>query len=307
MNLIKSTLLGLLSITLIQCSSSAKKTEPTKPTPLTAPAVVEPAKPAAPATPPAEEKKETSSKELDDLKVSLKKAEAIVKNETPDASKSEPGAVELKESEKVNVKTVTEKKGVPAEKALSWLKNGNSRFLKGYFRKDGASKKDIARLSTGQSPHSVILSCSDSRVPPEVVFDQKLGEIFVVRTAGETVDTFALASIEYAVEHLGANLIVVMGHSSCGAVKASFETAAGSDTGSPYINALVADIQPRIAERMKGAPSEGLVVEGWDNARGISQKLLEKSKIIRDAAKSGSLRVETALYNLKSGTVEWSK
>jgi carbonic anhydrase len=102
-------------------------------------------------------------------------------------------------------------------------------------------------------------------------------------------------------------LILVMGHTNCGAVKAAVETASGADTGSPYINALVAEIQPRLAERTRGAASENLVVEGWDNALGVSQKLLEKSKLIRDAAKSGSLRVETALYNLKSGQVEWNR
>lgn len=81
----------------------------------------------------------------------------------------------------------------------------------------GAS--DLKRLSTGQKPHTIVLSCSDSRVPPEVLFDQKLGEIFVIRTAGQAIDSSVLASIEYAVSHLGTNLIVVMGHESCGAVK----------------------------------------------------------------------------------------
>jgi carbonic anhydrase len=195
---------------------------------------------------------------------------------------------------------------IAPEKALGWLKNGNTRYLKGTVRKDGASSKDITRLSTGQNPHTIVLSCSDSRVPPEVVFDQKLGEIFVVRTAGEMVDDSVLASIEYGVEHLGANLILVMGHSSCGAVKAAFSTPAGTDTGSPYINALVAEVQPRIVQRMRNPASAGFVAEGWDNARGVSVKLMEKSKIIRDAAKSGTLRVETALYHLDSGKVEWN-
>lgn len=292
MNFIKVTSLGLLSVTLIQCAAIKKRDEPKAATPAPAPAVAAP----APSTPPpvataTEPKKEESAKELEDLKVSLKKAEAIAKKEVHTA---EPAH----HARKVG--------SVPADKALGWLKNGNTRYLKGFWRKDGATQKDVARLSTGQTPHTIVLSCSDSRVPPEVVFDQKLGEIFVIRTAGEMVDDSVLASIEYGVEHLGANLILVMGHSSCGAVKAAFTTPSGTDTGSPYINALVAEVQPRIAQRMRNPASAGFVAEGWDNARGVSQKLLEKSKIIREAAKSGSLRVETALYHLDSGKVEWN-
>lgn len=247
MNLIKVSLLGLLSVTLIQCADMKKREEQQK---------------AA--------------------------ASSVAARATSSAE----------HSRKVGA--------VPPEKALGWLKNGNTRYLKGFWRKDGASQKDVTRLSSGQTPHTIVLSCSDSRVPPEVVFDQKLGEIFVVRTAGEMVDDSVLASIEYGVQHLGANLILVMGHSSCGAVKAAFTTPQGTDTGSPYINALVAEVQPRIEKRMRNPASAGFVAEGWDNARGVSQKLLEKSQIIRDAAKSGTLRVESALYHLDSGKVEWS-
>ncbi len=293
MKLVKVTALGLLSATLIQCAALKKRdvntnTEQTKP----APAVATAPTPTPAPVPATETKKAESSKELEDLKVSLKKAEAIAKKDEHAAGHANEHA------RKVGA--------VPSDKALGWLKNGNARYLKGFLRKDGATQKDVTRLSTGQSPHTIVLSCSDSRVPPEVVFDQKLGEIFVIRTAGEMVDNSVLASIEYGVEHLGANLILVMGHSSCGAVKAAFTTPPGTDTGSPYINALVAEVQPRIEKHMRNPASHGFITEGWDNARGVSQKLLEKSKIIRDAAKSGTLRVETALYHLDSGKVEWS-
>lgn len=295
MNFIKVTSLGLLSITLIHCADMRKRDEQQKVAAQPTAVATAPAAPAvATPEPKKEEKKVDTSKELEDLKVSLKKAEAIAKKDEHAA----PGTGHAEHGRKVGV--------IAPEKALGWLKNGNTRYLKGTFRKDGATTKDITRLSTGQNPHTIVLSCSDSRVPPEVVFDQKLGEIFVVRTAGEMVDDSVLASIEYGVEHLGANLILVMGHSACGAVKAAFSTPAGTDTGSPYINALVAEVQPRIAERMRNPASAGFVAEGWDNARGVSVKLMEKSKIIRDAAKSGTLRVETALYHLDSGKVEWN-
>lgn len=294
MNLVKVTSLGLLSVTLIQCAA-LKKREANKEA-SAAPAAAAPAHtPAAMVPAPVvDTKKVESSKELEDLKVSLKKAEAIAKKDEHAAAPAEAAH----HSRKVGA--------VASDKALGWLKNGNTRYLKGFLRKDGATQKDVTRLSTGQAPHTIVLSCSDSRVPPEVVFDQKLGEIFVIRTAGEMVDDSVLASIEYGVEHLGANLILVMGHSSCGAVKAAFSTPPGTDTGSPYINALVAEVQPRLEKRLRKPASSGFVAEGWDNARGVSQKLMEKSKIIRDAAKSGTLRVETALYHLDSGKVEWN-
>lgn len=104
--------------------------------------------------------------------------------------------------------------GVEPMQAMKWLQNGNKRYLKGFLRKDGQTKSDIQRLNSGQKPHTIIISCSDSRVPPEIVFDQRLGEIFVIRTAGETLGANALGSIEYAVEHLGTRLILVLGHTS---------------------------------------------------------------------------------------------
>ena len=117
------------------------------------------------------------------------------------------------------------KPSVAPDTALKWLMNGNNRFVKTQLRmKEGQKPADIKRLSSGQQPHAIVLSCSDSRVPPELVFDQKLGEIFVVRTAGEALGDNAVGSIEYAVEHLGSRLIVVMGHTSCGAVKAAHAT-----------------------------------------------------------------------------------
>lgn len=194
---------------------------------------------------------------------------------------------------------------VPFDKALGWLKNGNTRFVKHTLRNDGDHAKDRARLVAGQKPHSIVLSCSDSRVPPEVVFDQKLGEIFVIRTAGESLDASALASIEYAIEHLGSNLIVVMGHESCGAVKAALATLDGADAGSPWLNKLVQDLHPHVRS-FKGKPvSEGALVEGWANVTGVAKDLVDRSQIVRDAVNSGEVKIQTALYHLGSGVVEF--
>lgn len=194
---------------------------------------------------------------------------------------------------------------VSAEVALRYLVNGNKRFTGKHFRSDGVSASDLTKLSSGQKPHTIVLSCSDSRVPPEVVFDQKLGEIFVVRTAGQALDSSAIASIEYAVSHLGSNLIVVMGHESCGAVKAALSTLSGGDAGSPSLNKLVGDIHPRLQKFSRIPASSGVVTESWANVEGVAQDLAGRSEIIQKALESGELHIEKALYHLGSGQVDW--
>lgn len=197
-------------------------------------------------------------------------------------------------------------KGVSAEKSLSWLKNGNKRFTTQAVRTDGQKTADITKLSTGQSPHAIVLSCSDSRVPPEVVFDQKLGEIFVVRTAGEALDDNVIGSIEYAVEHLGSQLILVMGHTSCGAVKAALGTLDGSSAGTPALDNLVKDIHPRLASYKGHKPSANVEEESWANTQGVANDLAKRSAMIRKKVEGGGLKIVPALYNLNSGVVEFN-
>jgi len=194
---------------------------------------------------------------------------------------------------------------VPAVKAFTMMKNGNSRFIKGNLRRDGATKADRARLATGQKPHTIVLSCSDSRVPPEVVFDQKLGEIFTVRTAGQALDSAAIASIEYAVSHLGSNLIVIMGHESCGAVKAALATLKGGDAGSPSLNKLVGDLHPHLKRFTELSQTDGVVVESWANVEGVTTDLIDRSEIVRRLVESGEVTIQKGLYHLATGEVEW--
>lgn len=194
---------------------------------------------------------------------------------------------------------------VTAETALRYLVNGNKRFTNKQLRNDGVSASDIKKLSSGQKPHAIVLSCSDSRVPPEVLFDQKLGEIFVIRTAGQAIDSSVLASIEYAVSHLGTNLIVVMGHESCGAVKAALSTLNGGDAGSPSLNKLVGDIHPRLKRFSRLPASANVVNESWSNVEGVAADLTSRSEIIQSAVESGELHIEKALYHLGSGVVDW--
>jgi len=197
--------------------------------------------------------------------------------------------------------------GVAPETALGWLQNGNSRFVQGKFRKDGQGPKDRKKLVSGQKPHTIILSCSDSRVPPEIIFDQKLGEIFIVRTAGQALDSVGLASMEYAIEHLGSKLLLVLGHESCGAVKAAISTLDGKSAGSPSLDALVADIHPRIRHivaKTKGQ-DKGVLEEVDGNAKGIIEDLKTRSAIVKEKVERGELMVRYAIYHLDSGRVEF--
>ncbi|WII71788.1 carbonic anhydrase [Bdellovibrio sp. 22V] len=237
--------------------------------------------------------------------VQVDEAEADAHHEAAEMKQAVAAAAQHIEATHGKQHSARQPGSVPADKSLGWLKNGNTRFVKGTFRNDGASAKDRSRLIATQKPHAVILSCSDSRVPPEVVFDQKLGEVFVVRTAGESLDNNVIGSIEYAVQHLGANLIVIMGHESCGAVRASLASLQGSDLGSPAINALAEDIKPRIQKYATSQPSQGLLDESWANVDGVARDLAERSAILRDVLASGEVKIMKAMYHLDSGKVEW--
>ena len=193
-----------------------------------------------------------------------------------------------------------------ADQTLTDLKSGNQRFVLGKVRTDGQSQSDIQRLSQGQSPRAIILSCSDSRVPPELVFDQKLGEVFTVRSAGESLSGPAIGSIEFAIAKLGSKLIVVMGHTSCGAVKAAVETPDGTSAGSESLDQLVNDIKPRIRFASKsGKHSAELTEESWANARGVAKDLMARSKIISAAVEAGKVKVVVGLYHLSDGKVSF--
>jgi carbonic anhydrase len=199
-----------------------------------------------------------------------------------------------------------EAKTVSPDTALQWLKNGNTRYIKGHVRKDGQGALDRKRLIKGQHPHTIVVSCSDSRVPPELVFDQALGEIFTVRVAGEALDSSVLASVEYAVEHLGANLVLVMGHTSCGAIKAALAAKDGESSGSPSLDKLVADIKPRITQGGRGVSGDDVAQEAFLNARGVAADLVKRSKILEEKVNSGKLQIHSALYHLDTGAVDFN-
>jgi carbonic anhydrase len=181
---------------------------------------------------------------------------------------------------------------VPPQEALAKLMTGNERFLSGYSerpRQDPARRAEVAK---GQKPFAVIVACSDSRVSPEIVFDQGLGDLFVVRIAGNTVDQRGVGSIEYAVEHLGARLVMVLGHTSCGAAAAT-----ESDSHEPgSIRYVVDPIRPSA----KGSPS--LMETVRRNVLYVKRDLKE-TPLLKKRLDRGEIEVTGAVYDLATGKV----
>lgn len=194
-----------------------------------------------------------------------------------------------------------ETSGITADQALEKLKDGNARFVSGDVEHPNQSAERRAEVVSGQHPFAIIVGCSDSRVPPEIIFDQGIGDIFVVRTAGQVMDDAALGSIEYGAEHLGVPLVVVLGHDSCGAVAATIE--GGEAPG--HIASLVEAIQPAVDEARKEASEEELLSASIDiNIKNVVDQLETSEPILSELVKKGELTVVGARYHLDSGEVE---
>lgn len=195
--------------------------------------------------------------------------------------------------------------------ALTELSAGNSRFVAGKRVRTVDTGRDAAMraaLIGGQAPFAIIITCSDSRVPDALLFDQEAGRLFTIREAGNAPDLQGLASAEYAAEHLGSKLIVVMGHTSCGAVKAVREA-----NGKPLPSNLWA-LQAGMAgllESLPQDPNEEAVAHisrlEEANARRQSQVLLDRSPLLRELAIAEKIWVVPALYHLASGKVQFFK
>jgi len=188
---------------------------------------------------------------------------------------------------------------VSPDEALPRLKAGNRRFASAAVSGGKPTAARRAETAKGQNPFAIIVGCADSRTAPEIVFDQNIGDLFVVRTAGNLVDDYALGSIEYAVEHLGARLIVVLGHQSCGAVQAAL--AGGEAPG--HIHALVHAIQPAV-EASKGKSGDPLTNAIHENDTLVAEKIRQKAKF-GDLA--SQVRVVEGYYDLHTGKVEWAQ
>ena len=210
---------------------------------------------------------------------------------------------------------------VPPTEAMSRLKEGNGRYTSGNQQHPHESSEERtymaansyenlgmtaaeaatrrAELTKSQHPFAIVLSCSDSRVPPEIVFDQGLGDLFVIRVAGNVIDDHSLGSIEYAVDHLAVRLIVVLGHQRCGAVKAAKETIAAKTEAPAHIQSLVTAIQPAVEATAKG--DLNATIEA--NVRNVTQALRSSTPVLKPKVDSGELKVVGAYYSLDTGAV----
>ncbi|PID53074.1 MAG: carbonic anhydrase [Micrococcales bacterium] len=191
----------------------------------------------------------------------------------------------------------------PTASAWQRLMEGNARFRAGEPVHPNTGLSRVRDLGEGQHPFAVIVACSDSRVPPEVITDQGLGDLFVIRTAGHVLDDAGLGSIDYAVTALGVPLIVVLGHTGCGAVHATMQAVAEGVTPGGALDALVDAVRPSV-ERATGAGGSPTVDDVvTEHVRASIDLLLDRSEPVAQAKQAGSLTVAGAVYQLADGMI----
>jgi carbonic anhydrase len=194
----------------------------------------------------------------------------------------------------------------PAAEALARLKAGNAQFV---GNPQAALPVDSARrtaLAQGQAPFAAVLSCADSRVPPELVFRTGLGDLFVVRSAGHVSDRSVLASLEYAAEHLHVPLVVVMGHESCGAVKAAVDTPSSTSLG-PNLDYMIKAIRPAVAATASAASATRLRAAILRHVEDTINDVVDGSAALRHLAETESVTFVGAYYELATGRAYFSE
>ncbi len=187
------------------------------------------------------------------------------------------------------------------ENILEKLKKGNERFIKGVSINPNQSLDRCKETSKGQNPFAVVLTCSDSRTPPEIIFDAGIGDLFVIRLAGNVLTNEAIASIEYATAHLGVEQVIILGHTNCGAVKAAVETNMSQQGTnlSEYLKTLVDKIDPNLI--IEGKDVDKSVVKSTDNL--IATSASELKNILNKLIVNNSINVTGAKYNIETGEV----
>lgn len=189
---------------------------------------------------------------------------------------------------------------------LRRLLEGNKRFMAGKLEHPGRKPEDFQALAEGQAPLAIVVACADSRVAPELIFDQGIGDLFVVRAAGNLVSgagPVIKGSIEFAVAELGAKLILVMGHSQCGAVKAAIEHLDKNDALPGSIGDLVGLIRPAVVQT-KGQPGDRLENTIKANVMKCVERIRTTDPILAKAAKAGEIKVVGGVYELRTGQMQ---
>jgi carbonic anhydrase len=201
--------------------------------------------------------------------------------------------------------TVNGKSALTPDQALDLLKQGNRDFLADRPFEAPVGNRRRLELASGQAPFAAYVSCSDSRVPPELLFGRGLGELFIVRNAGNTVDTTALGSIEFAVGVLGVPLVVVMGHEACGAVKAAMDVVEKNATFPGSIGAMIEPIVPAVLAS-RGRPGDKTEQAVRANVSRQVQRLRTAAEpILLDPQRAGRVKVVGAYYDLDTGRVDF--
>jgi carbonic anhydrase len=186
-----------------------------------------------------------------------------------------------------------------ADRLLQQLLAGNRRYVAARALRPHQAQERRLAVAKGQRPFAIVLGCSDSRVPIEIIFDQGIGDLFVIRVAGNIVDDAVLGSIEYAVEHFGVPLIIVLGHQRCGAVEAALQGGKGPG----HIGRLIQAIAPAV-NGIKGDQGAALDRAVRANIRWVVQQLKSSAPILAGHVREGKLKVIGARYDLESGRVE---
>lgn len=190
--------------------------------------------------------------------------------------------------------------------ALETLKRGNREFLAGRAVAPDLRGRRRLEIARAQYPFAVLVSCSDSRVPPEVLFGRGLGELFIIRNAGNTIDTVAMGSLEYAVAQLNVPLVVVMGHERCGAVAAAVSVVEAGATFPGSIGRMVEPIVPAVLEAKRQGATDLLDASVRKNVQRTVQRLREFSEpMVLERIKAGKLRIVGARYDLDDGKVDF--
>ena len=193
----------------------------------------------------------------------------------------------------------TEEK-ITAASVLAELKSGNEHHVAHRYQHPHESLERRRELLSGQHPHAEILSCSDSRVPPELIFDQGLGDLFIVRVAGNVATDTEIGSLEYGAEHLHIPLLVVLGHESCGAVTAAVQ--GGPPEG--HIAALVTLIAPAV-EKTRGLSGDPVANAVRMNVNMVVKQLRSSTPILSELVAHGKLKIVGAVYSIETGSVTW--
>lgn len=190
--------------------------------------------------------------------------------------------------------------GPTADAVLAELKTGNEHHASKHYDHPHETAARQRELTSGQHPHASVLACADSRVPPEIVFDQGLGDLFVIRVAGNTAGDDVLGSLEYGAEHLNIPLIVVLGHQKCGGVTAAVD--GGELPG--HMPSIVRAIQPAV-EKTKGMPGDKVANAVRANVEMVVAQLRGSKPVLAELVASGKVKVVGGVYSLDTGRVDW--